>query len=150
MLRFRIIAALTWCIPLPATACSLAACIDHGVETDRNFVVTIRHQGKPLQGVSIKVTAPDSTVRFSGVTTSKGLVEVGGLGPGDYSLDASFLARKGHSSEKDRSGMDSNLESMLGAVDLSTISTGTGRIRNRPRADGAPDRQAIGLRSGRY
>ena len=91
MLRFRTIAALVWCIPLPAMACSLAACVDRGVETERNFAVTIQHQGKPLQGVSIKVTAPDSTIKFSGVTTSKGLVEVAGLVPGDYWLDASFL-----------------------------------------------------------
>jgi len=80
-----------WCIPLPAMACSLAACIGHGVETDRNFVVAIKHQGKPLQGVSIRVTAPDSTIKFSGVTTSKGLLDVEGLVPGDYWLDASFL-----------------------------------------------------------
>lgn len=91
MLRFLIIAALTWCIPLPATACSLAACIDHGLEAERNFTVTIKHQGKPLQGVSIKVTGPDSTIRFSGLTTAKGLVEVGGPVPGDYWLDATFL-----------------------------------------------------------
>jgi hypothetical protein len=91
MLRFRIIAALTWCIPLPSMACSLAACSDHGIEVDRNFVIAIKHQGKPLQGVNIKVTAPDSTIKFSGVTALKGLVEVGGLQPGDYWLDASFL-----------------------------------------------------------
>jgi hypothetical protein len=91
MLKSRIIAALIWSIPLPAMACSLAACFDRGIETERNFAVTIKHQGKPLQGVSIKVTAPDSTIKFSGVTTSKGLVDVAGLVPGDYWLDASFL-----------------------------------------------------------
>jgi hypothetical protein len=91
MHRFRIIVALMWCIPLPAMACSLAACIDQGVETDRNFAVAIKHQGRPLQGVNIRITAPDSTIKFSGVTTSKGLVDVEGLGPGDYWLDASFL-----------------------------------------------------------
>jgi len=95
MLRFRFIVALMWCIPLPAMACSLAACIGHGVETDRNFVVAIKHQGKPLQGVSIRVTAPDSTIKFSGVTTSKGLLDVEGLVPGDYWLDASFLGVNG-------------------------------------------------------
>lgn len=88
---FRIMTALAWCIPLPVIACSLTSCIDHGVETDRKFVITIRHQGKPLQGVSIKVTAPDSSIQFSGVTTSNGVVQVEGIVPGDYWLEARFL-----------------------------------------------------------
>ena len=77
--------------PVPGTACSLAGCIDHGIELNRDFAVTIKHQGKPLMGVTVKVTDAVGTLRFSGMTTATGSVRFTSLPPGDYWLDADFL-----------------------------------------------------------
>jgi hypothetical protein len=51
----------------------------------------IKHQGKPLQGVTVKVTDADAALHFSGVTTAIGSVRVTSLPPGDYWLDVDFL-----------------------------------------------------------
>lgn len=51
----------------------------------------IKHQGRPLQGVTVKVTDAIATLRFSGVTTAIGSVRVTSLPPGDYWLDIDFL-----------------------------------------------------------
>jgi hypothetical protein len=58
---------------------------------NRNFVVAVKHEGKPLKGVTVKVTDASATLRFSAETTSTGAASIAGLPPGDYWLDISFL-----------------------------------------------------------
>jgi hypothetical protein len=79
--------ALLSFLPSQGSACSLASCIDHGIEVNRNFVVSIKHQGKPIAGVMVRITGGAAVERFSGLTTSTGEVIVD-LPPGDYWLDA--------------------------------------------------------------
>jgi hypothetical protein len=66
-------------------------CNGHGIEVNRNFVVSVKHEGKPLQGVTVKVTDGTAALRFSGETDSMGSLLITTLPPGDYWLDASFL-----------------------------------------------------------
>jgi hypothetical protein len=75
----------------PTSACSLVACLGRGIELQRDFVVLVKHEGKPLQGVTIRVTDTAATVRFSGVTASNGMVRAASLPPGDYWLSADLL-----------------------------------------------------------
>jgi len=78
----------------PARACSLVPCINSGVEVRRYFVVLIKHEGKPLQGVKveIKANAPNvDSVSFAGVTDSDGKTSIANLSPGEYWLSAGLL-----------------------------------------------------------
>lgn len=91
---FNIPTVLLLLFSAPATACSLASCIDHGIELRRGFIVAITLDGKPLRGVAVAVTRSDrnsEVVRFSGVTTSDGTVHVTGLTRGEYRLSARLL-----------------------------------------------------------
>jgi hypothetical protein len=60
-----------------------------------SFVVGITHQGKPLPGVSVEVRGfggeKNESKLFSGLTASKGKVNVGALPPGVYWLDAQYM-----------------------------------------------------------
>ena len=76
---------------LPASACSLAACIDNGIELGQSFEVVFTHDGKILQGVTVKVTDAAAKLRFSSVTPATGSHLVVSLPPGDYCLNADFL-----------------------------------------------------------
>ena len=78
--RLRTILPLLFLSTMPGTACSLVGCLDHGIELKSNFAVIIEHEGKPLQGVSVKVTDFMDAVRFSGVTTRDGSIRVPGFG----------------------------------------------------------------------
>jgi hypothetical protein len=86
-----VVSALLPLVPVPTRACSAVACVDHGIEVRRDFVVVVKHQGRPLQGASVKVTDYAAAVRFSGVTASDGAIHIAGLPPGDYWMDASLL-----------------------------------------------------------
>jgi hypothetical protein len=58
------------------------------------FLVVLKHNRKPLQGVSVRVTSNTEgtvTSRFAGVTASDGVVRVAGLAPGEYWLNAELL-----------------------------------------------------------
>lgn len=90
-LTSAIFAALLLLVPEPTSACSLAGCLGRGVELRRDFAVLVKHEGKPLQGVTIRATDNSATVRFSGVTTSDGIVRAASLPPGDYWLSADLL-----------------------------------------------------------
>ena len=76
---------------IPAKACSLAGCIDHGIEFNQTFEVAITHEGRVLQGVTVKVTDAADKLRFLSVTPAKGSHLLVSLPPGDYWLNASFL-----------------------------------------------------------
>lgn len=78
-----------------ADACSMAGCINHGVEVRPIFKVTVKHDRTSLAGVTVEVTSSpsggDSVKVFSGVTGSDGSVRVSNLPPGDYWIDAALL-----------------------------------------------------------
>ena len=81
-------------MPSPSLGCSVAGCVDDGVEMRRDFSVKVSHEGRPLQGASVWVT------RITGgqinnlpplVTASDGLVRVRDLSPGEYWLGTDLL-----------------------------------------------------------
>ena len=87
-----ILALLT--IPASTVGCSLAGCVDRGLEMRRNFSVMVTHQDKPLPGVSIQITGNSegsSRQSFSGLTGSDGTARFANLPPGDYWITADLL-----------------------------------------------------------
>lgn len=90
----RLLAALSWLFVVDASACSLVGCRDDGIEMRREFLVLVKHDGKPLSGVEVKVTAgggDTGAVKFSGTTTAEGTIRVINLVPGDYWFSAELL-----------------------------------------------------------
>jgi hypothetical protein len=80
--------------PISSLACSLASCVDNGVELQRDFVVSVTHGGKPLARVTVQVTRYGEEIDnklFSGMTATDGTVHVPNLPPGEYWLDAGLL-----------------------------------------------------------
>lgn len=79
----------------PSAACSMAGCLNDGVEMRCTFAVDITHDGKPLPGVTVKVRGfggeKNNIQLFSGVTARNGKVVVGELPPGNYWLDTELL-----------------------------------------------------------
>ena len=41
-------------VAVPAGACSLAGCLDRGIEMRSDFAVRIRHADKPLPGTTVE------------------------------------------------------------------------------------------------
>ena len=79
---------------VPAGACSMAACLDRGIEMRSEFAVKIRHADKPLPGATVEITGPQdiSGAKTFAVTTNKdGIARITNLAPGDYWLDAEYL-----------------------------------------------------------
>jgi len=80
--------------PVSSVACSLAGCLDRGIEMRRNFLVTVTHQDKPLPGVSVQITG-NSVVAgdqsFSEQTGVDGTAHFVNLPPGDYWIKADLL-----------------------------------------------------------
>jgi hypothetical protein len=80
--------------PISSYACSSPSCLNKGAELRPDFVVTVTHRDKPLQGVNVRVSsAADGNVNklFSGVTAADGTVRVVDLPPGEYWLNADLL-----------------------------------------------------------
>jgi len=93
--NFRNILAVT-SIPLllfiavPAHACSMASCLDKGVEVHRHFVVAVTRDEKPLNNVSVRITTfteKEARTVFFGETANDGLVRVQNLPAGEYWID---------------------------------------------------------------
>lgn len=87
--------ALTLFLLFPALsdACSLTGC-DKGFELRREFVVRITHGGKPLPGVSVRITGSTEqkiNELFFRLTAADGTVRVADLPPGEYWLNAELL-----------------------------------------------------------
>jgi len=40
----------------PAAACSLASCLNQGIEVRGKVIVMVIHEGKPLQGAKVEIT----------------------------------------------------------------------------------------------
>jgi hypothetical protein len=72
-------------------ACSLVSCIDRGVEIRGNFVVQVKHDGKPLPGVKIEIKTNRDAVEFTGLTGPDGKTTITKLPPGEYWLSVEFL-----------------------------------------------------------
>jgi hypothetical protein len=76
-------------ISVPSNACSLAGCLNDGVEANQYFTVMVKHDGKPLAGVLVEITG-EGKEQFSGVTATDGKVRLN-LPPGHYWLKAQLL-----------------------------------------------------------
>jgi Carboxypeptidase regulatory-like domain len=81
-------------LPLSTGACSQQGCSDDGGPLTQNFVVEIKHNGKPLPGVAVEVRENDegrSDIVFSGSTGSSGQAHINNLPSGNYFLRTAFL-----------------------------------------------------------
>jgi hypothetical protein len=81
-------------IAVPAGACSMASCLDKGVEMYKHFVVTVAHDGRPLKGVSVRVTTfseKEPRTVFFGATADGGSVQVQNLPEGEYWINTDLL-----------------------------------------------------------
>jgi len=78
---------------VPARACSLAGCSDGGAEMDADFVVMVRHDEKPLAGVTVEIISynGDTTVTRSFTTSPDGTARITTLPAGEYWLRAELL-----------------------------------------------------------
>ena len=98
ILQAVVFTALLPLLSIPASACSFASCGNHGIEMRREFVVMVKHQGKPLAGVSVQISRDAENVArvtgFSGVTGVDGTVPVTDVPAGDYWLNAELLGIK--------------------------------------------------------
>ena len=77
--------------PASSPACSTASCLGSGDELRRDFRIDVKHGGKPLPGVSVRIThntEGDNSEAFSGITSSDGTLRVENLLPGQYWLNA--------------------------------------------------------------
>ncbi len=74
---------------IPANACSMASCLNHGIEMRESFVVTVKHAGKPLARVAVEVSGNGK--QFTLLTSSDGKVRVAALPMGDYWLNVQLL-----------------------------------------------------------
>jgi hypothetical protein len=81
--------ALTAAFPCSLVACSLVGCPGNGIEVRPDFGVNIRHQDKPLSGVTVEISGNGTKSEFR--TGADGGVYVSKLSPGDYWLSAEFL-----------------------------------------------------------
>jgi hypothetical protein len=78
--------------PPSSPACSMAGCLDQGVEMRRHFVVKVEHGDKRLPGVSVWVASTTEGRRLlSGITNKDGTVSFTDLPPGEYWLTAELL-----------------------------------------------------------
>ena len=88
-------AILTFCaIPVSTVACSLAGCLDRGIELRKNFIVTVTHRDKPLPGVRVQITGNSDVAghqSFSEQTGVDGTAHFANLPPGDYWINADLL-----------------------------------------------------------
>lgn len=79
---------------IPAGACSLAGCLDRGVEMRSDFDTMIRHGDEPLPGTAVEITGPRGTSdakKFTVKTDRNGIAHITNLAPGDYWLEATYL-----------------------------------------------------------
>lgn len=89
MLTIVFVAVAACALSRSVDACSMAGCLGEGIEVEQNFVVAIRHGGKPLAGVTVQIKGNGK--EFTVLTTSDGKARIGDLAAGLYWLDAEFL-----------------------------------------------------------
>jgi len=83
------VASLFLWISVPSNACSLASCLNDGVEANQYFTVMLKHDGKPLAGALVQITR-EGKEDFSGLTSADGKVRLN-LSAGHYWLKAELL-----------------------------------------------------------
>jgi hypothetical protein len=77
--------------PQLSSACSFS-CFDDGVGVQSSFKLRMTLDSKPLTGVDVVVKRSwDFGIVFSGMTGNDGTVEISGLPPGEYWIDATLL-----------------------------------------------------------
>lgn len=89
-----VVLCLTPLIALPAGACSLAGCINRGIEMRSDFTVKIRHADTPLSGATVEITGPQGSggeKKITVITGDDGIARINKLVPGDYWLNAEYL-----------------------------------------------------------
>jgi hypothetical protein len=89
-----VIVCLLLLMAVQASACSMAGCLDGGIELRSDFAAKIRHADKPLRGATVEIAGPQGTsgAKKLTVTTDKdGIARITKLAPGDYWLDAEYL-----------------------------------------------------------
>jgi hypothetical protein len=89
-------ASISWLlfVAAPSNACSMASCLDKGVEIHRHFAVAVTHDGNPLNGVSVRITTfseKEPRTVFFGATADGGLVRVQNLSAGEYWIDVALM-----------------------------------------------------------
>ena len=83
------VASLLSLISVPSNACSLAGCLNDGVEANQHFTVIFKHNGKPVAGVLVEITG-EGKEQFSGLTSADGKVRLN-LSSGHYWIKAELL-----------------------------------------------------------
>ena len=71
-------------VAVPVSACSLAGCLDRGIEMRGDFAVKIRHADKPLPGAAVEITGPQGTnsaKKFTVTTDKDGIAGITNLAP---------------------------------------------------------------------
>jgi hypothetical protein len=94
LIETAMLASLIALVPTAATACSAIGCGGNGYEMRRDFVVRVKHDGRALKGVSVRVTGNVENVTklaFSGMTDFNGMVHVTDLSAGNYWLNIDLL-----------------------------------------------------------
>jgi hypothetical protein len=81
---------VTGLVPMAAEACSLAGCLNDGLELQRTFVVSVKHGGKPLAGVRVGIRENGES-KLSAITGPDGNARITNLVPGEYWLDTDLL-----------------------------------------------------------
>src|SRR5690242_1174373 len=81
-------------IPRSTVACSLAGCLDRGIELRKSFTIIVTHQDKPLPGVSVEISGNSDLAghqSFSELTSVDGAARFANLPPGDYWINVDLL-----------------------------------------------------------
>src|SRR4051812_39401527 len=73
LLKITVIPVMMCSLSGHTFACSVAACLNHGIESNRSFVVAVRHDGKPLRGVRVRITGRGV---IDGLTQNDGKVKL--------------------------------------------------------------------------
>lgn len=92
----RLLSAALFSLLLPISSAACAGSVVEGCGTDalelrRDFAIEVKDAGKPVPGVSVRVTNTASQELFSGVTAADGAVRVKGFAAGQYWLRTEIL-----------------------------------------------------------
>ena len=134
-------ASLFSLISVPSNACSLAGCLNDGVEASQHFTVTFKHDGKPLAGVSVEITG-EGQEQFSGLTSTDGKVRLTLL-PGHYWIKAGLLGISAayecfHINQQSSKSAKRKFTYEWGDLAPATRRIAGKRVDSQPRKDGTP------------
>ena len=135
------VASLLSLISVPSNACSLAGCLNDGVEANPYFTVMFKHDSKPLAGVRVEITG-EGKEQFSGLTTADGKVRLN-LSPGHYWIKAELLGINGayecfHINQKSSKNAKRQFTYEWGDLAPATQRVAGKLVDSQPRKDGTP------------